>query len=104
MVPTEPVTLGAPDDIPVGGAKLYRQERLVVSQPAEGQYKAFGSVCTHGRCELTEIEGTDLRCVCHGSRFDAVTGKALQGPAVAPLPAVPVTMEDGKLVAGEAQA
>ncbi|WP_030753100.1 Rieske (2Fe-2S) protein [Streptomyces sp. NRRL F-5135] len=98
--PTTPVDLGAADAVPVGGAKLYREERLVVSCPAEGEYKAFSAQCTHAGCLLEKLEGTVGDCPCHGSKFDVTTGKALRGPATVPLPAVPVTAEGGKLIAG----
>ncbi|MEV6397542.1 Rieske (2Fe-2S) protein [Streptomyces sp. NPDC051907] len=98
--PTAPVDLGAADAVPVGGAKLYREERLVVCCPAEGQYKAFSAQCTHAGCVLDEVVGTEGNCACHGSRFDVTTGKALKGPATVPLPEVPITAEDGKLIAG----
>ncbi|GAA3370022.1 Rieske (2Fe-2S) protein [Streptomyces sannanensis] len=98
--PTEPVTLGAADEIPVGGAKLYREQRLVVCRPAEGEYKAFSAQCTHAGCVLDKLEGTEGNCPCHGSRFDVTTGKALRGPATVPLPEVPVTAKGGKLIAG----
>lgn len=98
--PTAPVDLGAADAVPVGGAKLYREQRLVVSCPAEGQYKAFSAQCTHAGCVLDKVEGTEGNCPCHGSRFDVTTGKALQGPATVPLPEVPIRAEAGKLVAG----
>ncbi|WP_328909545.1 Rieske (2Fe-2S) protein [Streptomyces sp. NBC_00234] len=98
--PTAPVALGAADEVPVGGAKLYREQRLVVSCPAKGQYKAFSAQCTHAGCVLDKVEGTEGHCPCHGSRFDTTTGKALQGPATVPLPSVPVRVEGGNLVAG----
>ncbi|MFI6283780.1 Rieske (2Fe-2S) protein [Streptomyces sp. NPDC051018] len=98
--PTAPVDLGAADAVPVGGARLYREERLVVSCPAEGRYKAFSAQCTHAGCPLDKVEGTEANCPCHGSRFDVTSGKALKGPATVPLPEVPITVRDGKLVAG----
>ncbi|MEU4495182.1 Rieske (2Fe-2S) protein [Streptomyces sp. NPDC023998] len=98
--PTAPVELGAADAVPVGGAKLYREQRLVVSCPAEGQYKAFSAQCTHAGCVLDKLEGTEGNCPCHGSRFDVTTGKAVRGPATVPLPEVPITAEGGNLVAG----
>ncbi|GAA2509937.1 Rieske (2Fe-2S) protein [Streptomyces gobitricini] len=98
--PTAPVDLGAADAVPVGGAKLYREQRLVVSCPAKGQYKAFSAQCTHAGCVFDKVEGTEGNCPCHGSRFDVTTGKALKGPATAALPEVPVKVTDGKLVAG----
>ncbi|MEU9983401.1 Rieske (2Fe-2S) protein [Streptomyces sp. NPDC050856] len=98
--PTAPVTLGAADEVPVGGAKLYREERLVVSCPVKGQYKAFSAQCTHAGCVLDKIEDKEGNCPCHGSRFDVTTGQALKGPATQPLPEVPVRIAGGKLVAG----
>ncbi|QKW49314.1 Rieske (2Fe-2S) protein [Streptomyces buecherae] len=98
--PTAPVDLGAPDAVPVGGTKLYREDRLLVAQPAKGQFTARSAVCTHSGCTLSKIEDGEAKCPCHGSRFDPVTGKVLDGPAGAPLPAVPVRLEGGKLVAG----
>ncbi|MGW1071803.1 Rieske (2Fe-2S) protein [Streptomyces sp. NPDC002537] len=98
--PTAPVELGAPADVPVGGARLYREQRLVVAQPAKGEYKAFSAVCTHAGCVVDKIEDGKISCPCHGSKFEATTGKVLQGPAGAPLPAVQVKLADGKLIAG----
>ncbi|MFI6643623.1 Rieske (2Fe-2S) protein [Streptomyces sp. NPDC050504] len=102
--PTAPVTLGSPDEVPVGGAKLYREERVMVSCPAKGQYKAFSAQCTHAGCALDKIVEGHGNCPCHGSRFDVMTGKAVKGPATVPLPAVPVRVEGGKLVAGPEKA
>ncbi|MER5768439.1 Rieske (2Fe-2S) protein [Streptomyces sp. NPDC001985] len=99
-VPTAPVDLGAVDAVPVGGAKLYREQRLIVSCPAEGEYKAFSAQCTHAGCVLDKIVGNEGNCPCHGSRFDVTTGKALVGPATVPLPEVQIKAEGGKLVAG----
>ncbi|MBT2386852.1 Rieske (2Fe-2S) protein [Streptomyces sp. ISL-11] len=98
--PTAPVDLGAPGEVPVGGARLYREQRLVVSQPAPGEYKAFSAVCTHAGCVVDKVEDGKISCACHGSKFDATTGKVLQGPASVALPAVPVKAAGGKLIAG----
>ncbi|WP_030707035.1 Rieske (2Fe-2S) protein [Streptomyces sp. NRRL F-2580] len=98
--PTAPVELGAASDVPVGGAKLYRERKLIVSCPAEGRYTAFSAQCTHAGCVLDKIVEGQGNCPCHGSRFDVATGKVLRGPASAPLAAVPVRAENGKLIAG----
>ncbi|GCD46635.1 Rieske 2Fe-2S domain-containing protein [Streptomyces chrestomyceticus] len=98
--PAEPVALGAAAEVPVGGAKLYRESRLLVSQPEKGQYKCFSAKCTHAGCVLDKIERNQGNCPCHGSRFDVTTGKVIQGPASKPLPEVPVKAEGGKLIAG----
>ncbi|MFC5723016.1 Rieske (2Fe-2S) protein [Streptomyces gamaensis] len=98
--PTAPVELGDPGEVPVGGAKLYREQRVVVTQPAKGEYKAFSAVCTHAGCVVDSVKDGKVRCPCHGSEFEVATGKVLQGPAGAPLPSVPVRETGGKLIAG----
>ncbi|MGW6691257.1 Rieske 2Fe-2S domain-containing protein [Streptomyces sp. NPDC054961] len=99
-VPTAPVELGAAADVPVGGAKLFREGKVVVSCAEAGQYKAFSAKCTHAGCVLDKIVDGEGSCPCHGSRFDVTTGKVLRGPATDPLPEVPVKAEGGKLIAG----
>ncbi|MGR8011206.1 Rieske (2Fe-2S) protein [Streptomyces hypolithicus] len=98
-LPSTPVPLGAADEVPVGGAKLYREQRIVVSCPAEGEFKAFSAQCTHAGCVLDKVEKGEGNCPCHGSRFDLTTGEVLRGPATVPLPAIPVEAKAGRLVA-----
>ncbi|MGY0487217.1 Rieske 2Fe-2S domain-containing protein [Streptomyces sp. WG-D5] len=96
--PGEPVDLGRAGDIPEGGAKLYKDERVVVSRTDSGDYKAFSTVCTHAGCPIGMLKGTELTCNCHGSKFDATTGKVLQAPATEPLEELSVKADGGKLV------
>ncbi|MFI7340775.1 Rieske 2Fe-2S domain-containing protein [Streptomyces sp. NPDC050085] len=98
--PTAPVDLGAADEVPGGGAKLFRDEHVVVSRTQGGQYKAFSTICTHAGCPIAMLKGTELTCNCHGSKFDAVTGKVLHAPATVPLEELSVKVEGGKIVAG----
>src|SRR5258708_18999365 len=79
--PSRAVERGAAGEVPVGGAKLYRTDRVVVSQPQQGTFKAFSAVCTHLGCVVDSVDGTTVSCPCHGSRFDAETGAVVQGPA-----------------------
>ncbi|GGX60374.1 Rieske (2Fe-2S) protein [Streptomyces fructofermentans] len=98
--PTGPVDLGAASEVPKGGARLYREQKVVVSRARDGSYGAFSSVCTHAGCPIDRLEGTELVCPCHGSRFDATTGEVRQEPATVPLAKLSVTERDGRLVAG----
>jgi Rieske Fe-S protein len=98
--PTAPVDLGAESAVPKGGAKLYRDHNVVVSRAADGALKAFSTICTHAGCAINKLQGTTLVCPCHGSEFDATTGKVVQSPATQPLEELPVHAKDGKVVAG----
>jgi Rieske Fe-S protein len=47
--------------------------------------RAFSSTCTHAGCLLTKEENGLILCPCHGSGFEASTGRVLKGPALKPL-------------------
>lgn len=98
--PTAPVELGAETGIPKGGAKLFRDENVVVSHAEDGTYTAFSTICTHAGCPIDSLEGTELTCPCHGSKFDATTGKVLHAPATKGLTELTVKVKDGRIVAG----
>jgi Rieske Fe-S protein len=94
-----PVTLGPTSDIPVGGGKLYRAQRVVVTQPTAGSFKAFSAVCTHAGCVVDGVSNGVISCPCHGSQFKVTDGSVAQGPAQTALPSIPVAVQNGKLVA-----
>ncbi|MEU9117609.1 Rieske (2Fe-2S) protein [Streptomyces sp. NPDC048483] len=95
-----PVELGPASEVPVGGAKLYAEQKLLVSQPAKGEFTCFSTVCTHMGAILNKIEKEQAVCPLHGSRFQVATGKVAEGPATRPLEEVPVKVKDGRLIAG----
>ncbi|MEU6807313.1 Rieske (2Fe-2S) protein, partial [Streptomyces neyagawaensis] len=74
-------------DIPVGGGKIFKDEKVVVTQPQEGDFKAFSAVCTHRACLVTTVEDGTINCPCHGSKFSVTDGAVENGPAQRPLPA-----------------
>ncbi|MFI9649726.1 Rieske 2Fe-2S domain-containing protein [Streptomyces sp. NPDC052040] len=98
--PTAPVSLGAEGEVPEGGAKLYRDQNVVVSRAADGSLKAYSTICTHAGCAINKLAGTTLICPCHGSRFDARDGKVVQEPATEPLHELSVEVKNGTIVAG----
>jgi Rieske Fe-S protein len=79
--------LGATSDIPVGGGAIYTAAKVVVTQPASGQYKAFSAVCTHVGCIVNKVANGTIDCPCHGSEFKITNGAVMTGPAPSPLPA-----------------
>ncbi|MZD03500.1 Rieske 2Fe-2S domain-containing protein [Streptomyces sp. SID5785] len=96
--PTAPVDLGQAEDVPKGATKLFKDENVVVSRADDGTYKAFSTVCTHAGCPIRMLEGTELTCNCHGSKFDATTGKVLHEPATVPLTELKARAKGGKLI------
>jgi nitrite reductase/ring-hydroxylating ferredoxin subunit len=53
--------------------------------------------CSHRGCSLSqgELEGEEIVCGCHGSRFDLKDGSVKHGPATAPQPFFQVRDRDG---------
>ncbi|MFG2696019.1 Rieske (2Fe-2S) protein [Kitasatospora sp. NPDC051984] len=92
-----PVDLGAASDVPVGGGKVYREQAVVVTQPAAGEYKAFSAKCTHAGCLVNGVAKEQIQCLCHGSRFAITDGAVLDGPAPKPLPEYKVAVQNGQL-------
>ncbi|MEU3565687.1 Rieske (2Fe-2S) protein [Kitasatospora sp. NPDC006786] len=95
--PKGPVDLGPASAVPEGGGKVYREQKIVVTQPTAGQYKAFNARCTHAGCLVDQVKNNQIQCPCHGSRFAIADGSVLDGPAPSPLPAYTVTVEGGNL-------
>ncbi|MEU3982725.1 Rieske (2Fe-2S) protein [Streptomyces sp. NPDC026672] len=102
--PTAPVDLGAENEVAEGSAKLYREHNVVVGRDTQGALKAYSTVCTHAGCAINKLRGTTLICPCHGSEFDALTGKVVRDPATVPLNALPVRTEGGRIVVGPGSA
>lgn len=78
--------------IPVGGGKVFPDQKVVVTQPTSGEFKAFSAVCTHQGCVVADVSGGTINCGCHGSAFDVTTGAVRRGPATSPLPEKKVTV------------
>ncbi|MEO3827600.1 Rieske (2Fe-2S) protein [Actinomadura sp. B10D3] len=85
-------------DIPVGGGKVYGADKVVVTQPAQGAFKAFTAVCTHQGCTLGGVANGLINCPCHGSEFAIADGSVRKGPAKEPLKEYPVQVKGGGVV------
>jgi Rieske Fe-S protein len=86
-------------DVPVGGGTVIESLKVVVTQPTEGDYKAFSAVCPHQGCSVDSVADGVINCPCHGSEFDASTGAVKKGPATAGLAVKRVTVDgDGLTV------
>ncbi|HET7690529.1 MAG TPA: non-heme iron oxygenase ferredoxin subunit [Nocardioidaceae bacterium] len=58
-------------------------------------FYAIRDECSHAAIALSEgeVEGCEIECWLHGSRFDLRTGKPLSLPASEPVPVYPVKVE-----------
>ena len=91
--PTPGTVLTSTSDVEVGGAVFLEEPSVVITQPAEGEFKAFSRTCTHQKCPVTDIVDGKIHCSCHGSLFDMTTGDNVGGPAPSPLAEVSITVE-----------
>jgi Rieske Fe-S protein len=89
--------LAATSQIPVGSGKIFTGPRVVVTQPAAGDFKAFSAVCTHMGCIVNQISDGTIDCPCHGSQYSIMTGDVVAGPAPSPLPAKHITVSGGSV-------
>jgi Rieske Fe-S protein len=92
-----PSSLADTSDIPVGGGKIFSDARIVVTQPAAGQFKAFSATCTHQGCTVGDISNGDIVCPCHGSRYSIKDGSVVNGPATHPLAPMTVDVQGTKI-------
>ena len=90
--------IGTTADVPVGGGTVFQKEKVVVTQPTEGDFKAFTAVCTHQGCTVGSVKGDTIQCNCHGSQYNAADGKVKKGPASKPLAAKKITVEGDQLI------
>ncbi|TDW92902.1 nitrite reductase/ring-hydroxylating ferredoxin subunit [Kribbella pratensis] len=78
--------LGKTEDIPVGGGQIFAPQQVVVTQPVQGTFKAFSSICTHQSCPVASVASGTINCDCHGSKYSIKDGSVVNGPAPRPLP------------------
>ena len=90
--------IGTTADVPVGGGTVFKDEKIVVTQPTEGDFKAFTAVCTHQGCVVQAVNGDTIQCGCHGSQYNAADGKVKKGPAPKALAPKNITVEGDKLI------
>ncbi len=90
--------LATTDEVPVGGGTVFQKEKIVVTQPTEGDFKAFSAVCQHQGCTVGAVNGDTIQCNCHGSQYNAADGKVKKGPAPKALAPKKITVEGDKLI------
>jgi nitrite reductase/ring-hydroxylating ferredoxin subunit len=92
--------LGTTSEIPVGGGMIFAAQKVVVTQPTAGEFKAFSAVCTHMGCIVNQISNGTIDCPCHGSQYSIKNGDVVGGPAPNPLPAQPIKVSGSDIFLG----
>jgi 3-phenylpropionate/trans-cinnamate dioxygenase ferredoxin component len=71
--------------------------QLVTVCLVDGQYFAFQTFCTHEKVSLADgyLEGCEVECPLHGSRFDVRTGECLSPPATDDIATFSTKVENG---------
>ena len=93
-----PTELVATSEVPVGGGVILKDNAVVVTQPSEGDFKAFTAVCTHTGCIVSSVSEGKIVCGCHGSQYSIEDGSVIQGPAPAALTPLEVAVKGGEVV------
>lgn len=97
--PESGTELTATSEVPVGGGVILGDQKIVVTQPTEGEFMAFTAVCTHQGNTVTSVEDGVIECSFHGSSYSAETGEVEGGPAPSPLAEVAIKVDGDQIVA-----
>lgn len=100
--PTGPRAVAVADDAAVREGETLRVEVggvIVAIARVQGALHAFQEFCPHRYGPLSEgaLEGCDVVCPWHRSRFDVRTGQVTQGPAKVDLRTFRVEKREGKI-------
>jgi len=101
-MPSEPVSLGPVEDLPIWKAKKIQFGRYpaMVINTSEG-LKAYSAVCTHFACITKwDEELVQIVCPCHEGFFNPLDGSVISGPPPAPLESLKVEIVDGIIFIG----
>ena len=95
--------IAAAEEVQPGGVKPFSAGGLLGFLLNDGgELHAVSAICTHMGCRLKPSDAAQeagaFHCLCHASRFTR-RGTVAQGMAPAPLPAIAVRVENGRVYA-----
>jgi cytochrome b6-f complex iron-sulfur subunit len=67
---------------------------FLLSRTGASAFTAVEGICTHEGCRVTDADGDNYVCPCHGSRYTR-SGTVVRGPAVASLRRYSTNVVDG---------
>jgi 3-phenylpropionate/trans-cinnamate dioxygenase ferredoxin subunit len=88
-------------DVPEGGALAVVVDGVEIALVRDGDtVYAIADECSHAAIPLSEgeVEGCEIECWLHGSRFDLRTGKPVNLPATEPVQTYPTTIEGDQVL------
>ena len=70
------------------------RERVVIAH-VEGRFYAFSDICGHRNAPLSRgrLDGHIVECPLHFAQFDVRTGKFVDGPTAADVPAYEIRID-----------
>ena len=88
------------EDLPEGTMLMVQVDGTDILLVNQDGLHALQGTCSHEYFELDKgfLTADSITCALHLSRFDLVSGEALDPPAELPLVAFPVSVEDGNIV------
>jgi nitrite reductase/ring-hydroxylating ferredoxin subunit len=90
--------LATTDEVPVGGGVVLGDQKIVLTQPTEGEFTAFTAICTHQHLQVTRVADGQIKCDNHGSRFSIDDGSVEHGPAPSPLAEVSIEVDGDRIL------
>ena len=65
-----------------GEGIILEKEKIAAYRDDQGELHIYSAVCTHMGCTISwnPLEKS-FDCPCHGSRFSAISGNVINGPA-----------------------
>lgn len=95
------IEVATTDELPPGGMKRVDIEghRYLLAN-ANGKLYAVDDQCSHEDISLYLgcIQGDNIKCSLHGSRFSLKTGEPLEEPATDPIGTYPVLIESPRVL------
>ena len=79
-------------------------ESIVITELA-GNVIAFSNVCSHEDCDFVfegqgSLEGNEITCDCHDSRFNVLDGSVMNPPATDPIIIYAVQIDGNDVLVG----
>lgn len=100
------VEIGKVEDMAKDSGKIIKfgNKPVLVLRKADGEYAAFGAVCTHLDCIVQyRKDYGQIYCACHNGRYD-LNGKNVSGPPPAPLKKYNISIKEDDVFVYEAEA